>query len=49
LIASAKTKKFQQILLAVNIKWNEFNTRLLTVIEENDNLRKLIKSELKNY
>jgi len=49
LIALAKTNKFQQILLPVNIKWNEFNARLLTVIEENDNLRKLIKSELKNY
>jgi len=49
LIASAKTHKFQQILLALNIKWNEFNTRLLTVIEENNKLRKLIKSELKNY
>jgi hypothetical protein len=49
LITSAKTQKFQQILLALNIKWNEFNSRLLTVIEENNKLRKLIKSELKNY
>ena len=49
LIASAKTQKFQQILLALNIKWNEFNSRLLTVIEENNKLRILIKSELKNY
>ncbi|OUS03694.1 hypothetical protein A9Q86_00015 [Flavobacteriales bacterium 33_180_T64] len=49
LIASAKTQKFQQILLTLNIKWNEFNSRLLTVIEENNKLRELIKSELKNY
>ena len=49
LIESTKTKKFQQILFELNVKWNEFYTRLETVIEENDNLRVLIKSELKNY
>ena len=49
LVALAKTKKFQQILFEVNVKWNDFYTRLETAIEENKNLRKLIKSELKNY
>ena len=49
LLALAKTKKFQQILFEVNVKWNDFYTRLETAIEENKNLRKLIKSELKNY
>lgn len=45
----SKTKKFQQILFEVNVKWSDFYTRLKTAIEENKNLRKLIKSELKNY
>jgi hypothetical protein len=49
LLALAKTKKFQQILFEVNVKWNDFYTRVETAIEENKNLRKLIKSELKNY
>lgn len=49
LLSLAKTKKFQQILFEVNAKWNDFYTRLETVIEENTDLRKLIESELKNY
>ena len=49
LLALSKTEKFQQILFEVNVKWSDFSTRLETVIEENNNLRKLIKSELKNY
>jgi len=49
LLALSKTKKFQQILFEVNAKWNDFNTRLETATEENMDLRKLIKSELKNY
>ncbi|PQJ78649.1 DUF6090 family protein [Polaribacter porphyrae] len=49
LLALAKTKKFQQILFEVNAKWSDFFTRLKTVIEENNDLRMLIKSELKNY
>jgi len=49
LLALSKSKKFQQILFEVNMKWNDFYTQLETVIEENKNLRKLIKSELKNY
>ena len=49
LLALAKTKKFQQILFEVNAKWNDFYTRLQTVITENNDLRKLIKSELKDY
>lgn len=49
LLALSKTKNFHQLLFEVNLKWNEFYTRLETVIEENNNLRKLIKSELKNY
>jgi len=49
LLALAKTKRFQQILFEVNIKWNDFYARLETVIEESSDLRKLIKSELKNY
>jgi hypothetical protein len=48
-LALTKTKKFQQILFEVNVKWSDFYTRLKTAIEENKNLRKLIKSELKNY
>ena len=49
LIALAKTKKFQQILFELNVKWNDFYSRLATVIKENDSLRKLIKKELKYY
>ncbi|EAQ41261.2 DUF6090 family protein [Polaribacter sp. MED152] len=48
-IELAKTIEFQQLLFELNAKWNEFNTRLEIVIEENDNFRKLITSELKNY
>ena len=48
-IELVKTKKFQQLLFELNAKWHEFNSRLEIVIEKNDNLRKLIKSELKNY
>ncbi|MBO3118022.1 hypothetical protein J4050_14790 [Winogradskyella sp. DF17] len=49
LLALAKTKKFQQLLFEVNAKWNEFYTRLETVIAENNDLRALIESELKTY
>lgn len=49
LIELAKTKKFQQILLELNVKWNDFYTRLDIAITENDSLRMLIKKELKNY
>ena len=48
-IELAKTIEFQQLLFELNAKWNEFNSRLEVVIEENDNFRKLLKSELKNY
>ena len=44
-----KTDKFQQILFEVNLKWNEFYGRLETAIKENNNLKNLIKLELKNY
>jgi len=44
-----KTKKFQQLLFELNAKWNEFNTRLEIVIDENKKLRTLISSELKYY
>ena len=44
-----KTDKFQQILFEVNLKWNEFYGRVKTVIEENNNLKNLIKLELENY
>ena len=37
------------MLFALNVKWNDFYTKLLTVIKENQSLRKLIKKELKNY
>ena len=49
LIALAKTKKFQQMLFELNVKWNDFYTKLSIVIKENESLRKLIKKELKNY
>jgi hypothetical protein len=49
LLALSKTTKFQQLLFEINVKWSDFSTRLETVIEENSHLRKLIKSELKNY
>jgi len=49
LIALAKTDEFQQLLFEVSIKWSDFYTRLKIVIEENNSLRKLIKSELKAY
>lgn len=49
LLASAKTKKFQQILFEINVKWGDFYTRTETAIAKNNALRKLIKSELKNY
>jgi len=49
LLALSKSKKFQQLLFEVNFKWNEFHSRLQTVIEENTNLRQLIKSELPYY
>ncbi|MCR9290948.1 MAG: DUF6090 family protein [Bacteroidetes bacterium] len=49
LIELAKTEKFQQLLFEVSIKWNDFYTRLKIVIEENNSLRKLIQSELKDY
>ncbi|OZV68023.1 hypothetical protein CA834_10255 [Winogradskyella aurantia] len=45
----AKTKKFQQMLFEINVKWSDFYTRVETVIEENYDLRNLIKTELKNY
>lgn len=44
-----KTKKFQQILFEINVKWSDFYTRLKTVIEENQELRILIESELAYY
>ncbi|OIP46725.1 MAG: hypothetical protein COZ16_00915 [Flavobacteriaceae bacterium CG_4_10_14_3_um_filter_31_253] len=49
LIALSKTEEFQQILFEINLKWNEFHSRLLPVIEENNKLKNLIKQELKNY
>ena len=49
LIALAKTNEFQQMLLEINAKWHEFYLRLGIVIQENRNLKQLIKSELKNY
>lgn len=49
LIELSKTDEFQQILFEINLKWNEFHSRLLPVIKENDKLRVLIKSELNNY
>ncbi|BAO76435.1 DUF6090 family protein [Winogradskyella sp. PG-2] len=49
LIQLAKTDKFQQLLFEINVKWNDFYTRIKIVIEENNSLRNLIKSELKNY
>jgi hypothetical protein len=48
-LALSKTKKFHQILFEVNVKWSDFYTRLKTAIQENKNLRNLIKSELKDY
>jgi hypothetical protein len=45
----AKTKEFQQILFEVNLKWNEFNSRLITTSEANTELKKLIIEELMNY
>ena len=47
LIELAKTKKFQQILFELNVKWNDFYTRLDISITENNSLRMLIKQELK--
>jgi hypothetical protein len=49
LIALSKTEEFQQILIEVNMKWTEFISRLLPVIEENNKLKILIKKELSNY
>lgn len=49
LIELARTRAFQQLLFEVNVKWNDFFTRLETVIEENNRLRRLIHSELENY
>ncbi len=49
LLELSKSKKFQQLLFEVNFKWIEFNSRVETVMNGNSNLRKLIKSELKNY
>jgi len=49
LIALSKTKKFQQLLFEVNFKWTEFHSLLKIIKKENQNLRKLIILELKNY
>ncbi|WP_417236917.1 DUF6090 family protein [Bizionia paragorgiae] len=49
LIELAKTKKFQQMLFELNVKWNDFHTRLMIVINENYKLRDLIRQELKEY
>jgi hypothetical protein len=49
LITLSKTEEFQQILIEVNMKWTEFLSRLLPVIEENNKLKILIKNELMNY
>jgi hypothetical protein len=49
LIKLSKTKEFQQILFELNVKWNDFYSRLSTVIKENNNLRTLIQLELKTY
>lgn len=49
LIALSKTDEFQQILFEINLKWNEFHSRLLPVIEKNNKLKILIKQELNNY
>ena len=49
LITLSKTKEFQQILFELNVKWNDFYSRLITVIKSNKDLRHLIKKELKDY
>jgi hypothetical protein len=49
LITLSKTEAFQQMLIEVNMKWAEFHSRLLPVIEENNSLKILIKNELSNY
>jgi hypothetical protein len=49
LLELSKSKKFQQLLFEVNFKWIEFYNQVKTAMEENNNLRKLIKSELEYY
>lgn len=49
LIELSKTKEFQQILFELNLKWNEFYSRLLNIMVARNNLQILIQDELKNY
>lgn len=49
LIELSKDEDFHQILFQLNLKWNEFYSRLLPVIDANITLRTLIQEELANY
>ena len=49
LIELSKTKEFQQMLLELNVKWNDFYSRLSTSIKNNSRLRRLLEDELKYY
>lgn len=49
LIELSKTIEFQQILYELNLKWSEFHTHLLQVIEVNSQLKTTIRSELKHF
>ncbi len=49
LIELSKTEEFQQILFELNVKWSEFHSRLLPLMEGNNKLRSVIKEEMINY
>jgi len=49
LLILVKRDAFQQLLVDLNAKWNDFYARLNIVIENNYKLRKLIKTELKDH
>jgi hypothetical protein len=49
LIELSKTKEFQQMLFELNVKWNDFYSRLSTIIKNNSGLRQLLEEELKYY
>lgn len=46
LIELSKTKEFQQVLFELNLKWNEFNARLIEIQKANSKLQKFIRKEL---
>ena len=46
LIALSKTKEFQQRLFELNLKWNEFYSRLTIIMEARNQLQDLLEQEL---